>query len=888
MNDDELDDRIRALMSSAMIDAPEPKPLPARAALSASSDQSVVVPFRRRRMIVWTAVGVAASLVVGFVVFRSATDDNQRVTAATSSSVGGSVSWPADLAVIVAGERGVEKVGTAGEATKLLDTAGIARAYELADGSLIYQKGTLTDGTVVGGGDIVWRSADGSETSSLVTAGDTQLQLFDASRVDGDLGLLQLVYGDVGSDGPTVDAWFQPDEPHAWVPEGGWAVGYRRWMIAGDDRVLAGWTDDTLQSGATMRTTTGDVVNVGDRFAGALSVVAAPDGRTGRLDDDGVLTLFDPNGAVSTVDVPNAQDGVDLQLRGAALVVNYATSRSAVLIDLRDGAMYEVPVAGYATPSMADSAEAPPVSPLAFPAGEVRAVVTQRDSDGAGGAWIVTDDEFVQVDATAGGPAFLAGDTLVFSPKNGGVVALDRATGSMETLRASGQVVDAAILGGELYYLYTDYSVGIFISLYLHGPSGDVYIAPDMGSDTGHLSWHLGRDVIVGTGAYYSSMRPEFYDFAGNSLTGLSDQFAPATQPPQGNRMLYTMSAEGLWGIADGDVLTLRQWGDPAVLDTIAVPDGATATRLDVSADRIIVTYNLGTNGADAAREATRDGDGTWTWSDLPGSGWATMPRAVDPGAPPAVTPLTEPPYVPGVALAGSDGVRLIIGDGTTTTITTDPAERVLLRRDGSVSFYSPGFGAYPHGWNPVTGEISEHWAGTNYVAQPILHDDLGALAGSPFGDFLFSVADQVYRNSDERGWPAPGAADTRLSCSYDGWVVGNGVRFAMGDSQPPEWLGTAGGEWALTPDGSLAASTTDGLIRVRRTSDGVVVYEQPIGNRTISEVDVSGEWLGYIETPGDTPAADATSRAVLVHLPSGRSITYDDVASLSLANTDL
>ena len=523
-------------------------------------------------------------------------------------------------------------------------------------------------------------------------------------------------------------------------------------------------------------------------------------------------------------------------------------------------------------------------APGPFPDGDVRAVVTLRDTDSTDGVWILTDNDFVHVDTTAGGPAFLAGDTLVFSPKGGGIVALDRTSGVTETLRGTGQVVDAAVLGGELYYLFTDYRGGVFVSLYLHGPSGDTYIAPHEGSDTGHLSWHLGRGVIVGTGAYYSSMRPEFYDFAGNSLTELSDRYAPATSPPQGSRMLYTMSPEGLWGSVDGDVLTLRQWGDPAVLDTITIPDGAQAIDLDVSPDRIIVTYNLGTNGADAAREATRDADGSWAWADLPGTGWATIPRAVDPGVPPAVTPLTEPPYLPTVALAGDFGVKLIVGDGTEQVITTDPAERVLLRRDGSISFKSPELGFYPHEWNPLTGEVKQHWAALKWVAEPILHDDLGALPG----DFLFSVADQVYTNVNGQRWPAPGAATTRMSCSYDGWVIGNGVRFAMGDNQPPEWLGTAGGEWALTPDGSLVASTTDGLIQVRRTTDGSVLYEQPIGDRVISEIDVSGEWLAYIETPSDTPTADATSRAVLVHLPSGRSLSYAGAVSVSLANTDI
>ncbi|MGB8861674.1 MAG: hypothetical protein WCC60_20635, partial [Ilumatobacteraceae bacterium] len=487
MNDDQLDDEIRALLSAVVADAPAVKPLPALDDVAVAA-----LPTRRSRgrAVVWTAIAVAASL-VAFTVFWSSRNDNQRVTAATSSSLDGSAAWPSDLAVVVANDGGVQEVGPLGT-ERLLAKRGVARAYELADGSLIYQEGTVANDTVVDGGDIIWRSEDGSRTTSLVTAGDTQLQLFDASLLDGDLGRLQLVYGL----GETVSTWFQPDEPRSWVLEGGWAVGHFRWNIAGADRVMAGWTDDTGRRGTDMRLSNGEVVDVGDRFEGALFVVAAPDGRTGRLDGDGVLTVFGPNGAVTTVNVPNTQDGVDLQLRGAALVVNYHTSRAPVLIDLRDGATYEVPVIGYATVSDAMNAPAPlpatttataPTTTTAFPEGDIRAIVTQRDTD-VDGVWIVTDDEFAQVDATSGGPAYLAGDNLLFSPKAGGIVALDRTTGATQTLRSTGQVVDAAVLGGELYYLYTDYRGGVFVSLYLHGPAGDVYIAADEGSDTGHLS----------------------------------------------------------------------------------------------------------------------------------------------------------------------------------------------------------------------------------------------------------------------------------------------------------------------------------------------------------------------------------------------------------------
>lgn len=877
MNDDQLDDEIRALMSALVTDAPAPKPLPAMDDVSAAT----VLPLRRSRgrTVVWTSITVAASL-AALTIFWSARNDNQRVTAATSSSVDRTTiaslattvpvdpaAWPADVKAIVASNRGIELVGGDGDATVnlLSDPTGpggtVVRAYVRFDGQRVASyccQESATPHLWLTGEDGTSQPIDEAGGDLMDVAIDGAVLYVEGSRLmlwrNGDRTQLSLAPDIAG--GPSPDFHFQGD-----YIEG-------TWDRASDIAFAVTRSGEPMDAGVVL---------------GSVATGTGPGMQEARLDLNGQLMVTNaPSQEIIDLD---SEGVVGLDMSWPYVLVSYDDA-PPVLVDALTGVIRELPVAnGFATFSA--KSQTPPPATVAFPEGDVRAVVTQRDTD-VDGVWIVADGEFVQVDTTAGGPAFLAGDTLLFSPKTGGIVALDRTTGATETLRATGQVQDAAILGGELYYLYTDYRGGVFVSLYFHGPSGDVYIAADEGSDTGHLSWHLGGGVIVGTGAYYSSMQPEFYDFAGNYLAEPSTAFAPATSPPQGNRMLYTMSPHGLWGVVDGDVLTLRQWGDPTVLDTITIPDGMQATRLDVSSDRIIVTFDLGTNGADAAREATRSGDGTWAWEDLPGSGWATTPRAIDPGAPPAATPLTEPPYTPSVALAGDFGVKLVVGDGTEKSITTDPAERVLLLRSGSVMFKTPADGTYPRSWNPTTGEISELWAGTNWVAEPILHDDLGALTGTPVGDFLFSVADQVYRYSDERRWSAPGAADTRLSCSYDGWVIGNGIHFTMSDSQPPEWLGAAGGEWALTPDGQLVASTTDGLIRVRRTGDGTVLYEQPIGDRVISEIDVSGEWLAYIETPNDTSTADTTSRAVLVHLASGRMHVYDGAVSASLPDTSL
>ena len=874
MNDDQLDDEIRALMSAVVAEAPAAKPLPSMD--DAPAAPVVSIRRSRGRAVVWTGIAVAASL-AAFTVFWSSRNDNRSVTAATSSTVDqppiASLTtttaptdrsmWPVGITAVVASNRGIETI-TAENGDPVVTRLSLdewnyypSHAVELADGSLVVEVCCDTNGATL----VVLRAVDGTVTN--ISEGVASLM-----DVEADGSVLYIEDGRLmlWVDGVRRQLSLAPDIAGGLSPsfqfEGEIVVG--AWDRGGENAFAVDRSGQPLEIGVAM---------------GSVADANGPGMQEARIEGNGQLWVtndsmqeiidFDPDGVVG------------LDVSWPYVLVSYEDA-PPVLVDATSGVIRELPVAdGFATFSMKTPAD--PAPTVDFPDGDVRAVVTQRDTPDDG-VWIVTDDEFVQVDSTAEGPAYLARDTLLFTPKDGGIVALDRTTGATQALRSTGHVVDAAVLGGQLYYLYAVSPVDKTTYLYLHGPTGDTFITTNFAyTDLGHINWHIGPGVIVGTSAYYSSLRPEFYDFAGNFLEDLSDQYAPATLPPEGNRMLYTMNPEGLWGIVDGDVLTLRQWGDPTVLDTITIPDGAQAIDLDVSADRIVVTYNLGTNGADVGREGTRTGDGTWTWSDLPGSGWATMPRASDPGSPFDVTPLTEPPYTPSVALAGDFGVKLIVGDGTEKVITPNPADQVLLHRNGAISFRSPGFGAYSQRWDPVTGESRSYWPGTNWFAEPNLHDDLGAS-----DDFLFSVLDHVKRFSDERSWSTPGAADTRLSYCYDGWVIGNGVRFAMADSEPPEWLGAAGGEWALTPDGQLVASTTDGLIRVRRTSDGSVIYEQSIGDRVISQIDISGEWLAYVETPDDTPTADSSSQAVLVHLPSGRSLTYDGALSVSLANTDI
>ncbi|MGB8859796.1 MAG: hypothetical protein WCC60_11100, partial [Ilumatobacteraceae bacterium] len=572
--------------------------------------------------------------------------------------------WPAEVTAIVASDRGIETI-TAENGDPVVTRLSLdewtyypSRAVELADGSLVAEVCCGSNGAPL----VVLRAPDGTVTN--ISEGDAALMDVAA---DGAVLYVEVDRLMLWLDGDRTQLSLAPDIAGGLSPDflfqGDFVVG--TWDRAGDIAFAVDRTGQRLDMGVIL---------------GSVAFGTGQGMQEVRLNGNGQMWVTDGGTSQEIIDFdPDGVVGLDVNWPN--VLVSYEDA-PPVLVDALTGVIRELPMAdGFATFSM----KLPTPTTTAFPEGDVRAVVTQRDTD-VDGVWIATDDEFVHVDATADGPAYLAGDTLLFSPKDGGIVALDRTTGATQTLRATGQVQDAAVLGGELYYLYTDGRFGNSTLLYLHGPAGDTYITVDAdGVDASHFSWHLGRAVIVGTPWFYGSSSPEFYDFAGNYLTEPSEAYAPTTVPPEGNRMLYTMNPEGLWGIVDGDVLTLRQWGDRTVLDTITIPDGALATRLDVSADRIIVTYNLGTNGADAARAATRSGDGTWTWSDLPGYGWATMPSTVDPGAPAPVAPLTEPPYTPSVALAGDFGEKLIVGDGTEKAITADPADQVLLHRNGAV-----------------------------------------------------------------------------------------------------------------------------------------------------------------------------------------------------------
>lgn len=870
MKDKELDERIRSLVASAVADTPAPRPLPVR-------EDTVVREIKKspsRRGFVLAGLGVAASLLAVAVVLSN-DDDGQRVIPATTVSVPTTdeptALWPEDVAVVVASNRGVERVAAEGGepvVTRVSAQSGPggtpAKAYELGDGTLIV--GYCCQEIAVSN---IWRlQPDGTSIA-----------------VDEVGGVLQ----DVSSDGAVLYV-------------DGYVDGQRLVVSNGDDRtvvskfsefatifefnfqsdwVFGTWDRRALDLPVVVVFRDGKPKEAG-AVVGSVATATGDGLEEARLNGNGELWVADGVDRTEILTVVS-DEVVALDMAWPFALVSYK-DRPALLVDALTGARYEVPIAnGVATLSMRSARVEPAPEPTPVAMNDVRAVVTQRDSVQDDGVWVLGVDSFELVIPDATGPAFLVGDSIVFSPVAGGV-SMRAADGTTSQLRATGFVRDAALFGGELYYLYTDRLFGESINLYLHGPGGETYMAIDDLQDTGHTSWHLGRDAIVGTGAYYAGMAANIFDHAGNRLVAEEEATRPANgdgNPGQNDRAVYSMSPSGLWGALIGDSLALRQWGDLDVIETVIIPDWTKVSRFDVVPDRLMVTYTLDDGYTLGTSRMAVKTNGEWVWEDVPGNGVATLPRSTDPGAPtpPSTTPAPPDPWV---ALAGDFGVRLIEGE-TTTVVESAPADRVLLLRNGSVAFRVTDAANYPQLWDRSTGKSSELWSGTNWFTFPILQDSTFDAS-----NFLFTVGDRLIEFEGERSRALPAAPSSRLSHANNGWVVGDGVRYSIGDTEPPDWIGSPGGLWALSPNGGLVASYVDGVVQVRRVSDGFVVYERSAAGFDVTEIDVTDEWLSIAETPDDTPNADSTSRVVLVHLASGRTHVYEGAVSASLPDTGL
>ena len=290
------------------------------------------------------------------------------------------------------------------------------------------------------------------------------------------------------------------------------------------------------------------------------------------------------------------------------------------------------------------------------------------------------------------GPAFLVGDSIVYSPKAGGVARF-RHDGAIETLQQQA-LPAAAMFGDELYYLLSDTITA----------TPRRCTCTDLGRRRAHhvtwlaISTHLlalGSTTPSSNQHYYSGIAPDIYDLQGDHLAAESEAAGPANRDPlTGNRMISSMNAAGLSGSIEGDT-------DPAAVGSADVVERCwcriAAGRHDrCSVDQVLVTYNIGTNGVDAAELATKSANGTSAWEDLPATAGPRC-HATDPGVGDGCAAM-EPPDHPSLRLAGPFGVTLI--EYRHEDVTTTPTTRVVfVRSDRSVLYPAPERGGLSRRW---------------------------------------------------------------------------------------------------------------------------------------------------------------------------------------------
>lgn len=340
MNADELDDRIRSLVHDAVAAAPAAPDLPA----VMPSGMPVIAPPNRGRGWVWAGIGIAASVIAGAVLVMTNRNDDPSIVAGSTSSGASTTAgepqlpWPDGVAVIVASERGIEKVTAEnGQAvvTRLLDGVSVDRAFELEDGTIIYQ--TSADGVI----EALRLGQRGQEPANESLANDVTLE--DADAPDGNLRLVYRSASDDPSSATQVNVWFQPNAPLSTQAPGGFGVGYHRFTIVDDSSVIASTIDDTGQ-----RSTFGFSFGDGEQIAPGFEqpIMVAGDGagtylvlgKDGRLDMTGTRS-----GHITTIDDPSPV--IDMDVRGQWMTVHKGDG-SMMLIDMVTGAPYQLPVSG--------------------------------------------------------------------------------------------------------------------------------------------------------------------------------------------------------------------------------------------------------------------------------------------------------------------------------------------------------------------------------------------------------------------------------------------------------------------------------------------------------------------------------------------------------------
>jgi len=605
MNEEELDNRIRSLVASAVADVSAPRPFSALNAQPASGDQAVVVPFPRRRgrMIVWTAVGVAASLVVGFVLIRSAGDDHQRVTAATSSSVesttmpGAPVAWPAEITAIVASDRGIETVTAEnGEAvvTRLTDADGpggtLTRAYMQADGEVVAS----------------YCCQEVALPHILATAEDGSTR-----PVDEFGGVLM----DVAADGAVL--YVEGNRLMMWVdgvrtqlstaPD---SAGLRPEFHFQSDSVYGTWDRSLPELAMVIVHRSGQPVDAG----AALGSVATATGvglQEARLEANGQLWVTDSGGTAQEIIDFDPAGVIGLDVSWPYVLVSYEAA-PPVLVDASTRSTLSLPMAnGFATFSLRPTNTTTPstttlvVTPT--PVDVSSTVVTA----GPDGVWRVVDGVAEQLTTDAMSMALQLPDgSVVMQRSSGWTFDGDQSDTTLlvwhfgqlnelfpgETLDGWVRLYDVAMVNGEMTVLYaveqeaqpqSALVESVLVTRSLETFETIVVDAEFGGWEQGYSRMHLAENGLI-VGEYYQEVRRELvsYSMFGRetftaAMFGLESAYTDCSDCPR----LYTLSRDGA---------------------TLAWLDGTSLVRVSLAAAAGILYAPIDLGGlGPSAREAT-------------------------------------------------------------------------------------------------------------------------------------------------------------------------------------------------------------------------------------------------------------------------------------------
>lgn len=608
MNDTELDARIRALVADAVAETPPAPPMP-----SLDSPMAPVVQLRRTGRswgTVAAATGVAAAAVLGAVLVWSPDDDPQRVTAATSTvvtitSTTGDTAfqqlWPVDLAVIIASDRGIERVvAEDGQAavTRLDDPLLGDVAFQIESGSIISQDGLIDVGLR---GDRLIRTR-GDDAGQIATDG-TAVIAIDASGVEQVVGSsflrithgLDIYVGETSSDDganwtPYLATTDGTQQPEFWAELG--VAGPH--SSAGDPPRLF----SVSPSGSTIGWVHSDLFVL----------------------DDG-----------RSFPIPDGSKVWEVDLTDNFVALTRAEGPGSI-IDLRTGATYDAPAAGRLTISLApvgttttSTTTTSPTTTTPVVTPEPVEVSSTVVTSGPDGVWRVVDGVSTQLVTEPMSMALQLPDGSVIMQRSSGwssdgnqadTTLLIWQFGELnelfpgEALTGWVRLYDVAMVNGEMTVLYAveqeaqPQSVlveSVLLTRSLATFETTVIDAEFGGWEQGYSRMHLAENGLI-VGEYYQEVVRQFVSYSEVSQPGISaadlgleSSYTDCSDCPR----LYTVSRDGsrlAW--LDGTMLRLATPGLTAEEQFDLGDVALQATDLELGNGFVVLSFGWGDPGA--------------------------------------------------------------------------------------------------------------------------------------------------------------------------------------------------------------------------------------------------------------------------------------------------